>query len=40
MPRKKATYELIAGPYAMPPCEPGSSLVCKLRGRVTVIGFT
>jgi hypothetical protein len=26
VPRKKLTYELIVGPYAPPPCEPGSSL--------------
>ncbi len=25
MPRKILTYELIGGPYAPPPCEPGSS---------------
>jgi len=33
MPRKEVTYELIAGPYAPPPCESGSSLGEKKRGR-------
>lgn len=41
MPAKKPPAPaLIRGPYAPPPCEPGSSLHCTLRGWVTVGGLT
>jgi hypothetical protein len=39
MPREPAPA-LIAGPYASPACEVGSSLICKRFGRQTVGGFT
>lgn len=43
MPRKPTTPApplLLAGPYAPPSFELGSSLVCKLRGRVNVRGVS
>ena len=39
MPRKP-TPALVGGPYGPPPCQPGSSLVCRVHGRVTVSGLT
>jgi hypothetical protein len=41
MPRKRTIAPaLIAGPYVPPPFELGSSLVCRLRGRVNVRGVS
>ena len=40
MPRKPKPPALVGGPYRMPPCEVGSSLVCLIRGRRTVAGIT
>lgn len=40
MARKQKPPALVGGPYAAPACEPGSSLVCRLRGRQTVGGLT
>lgn len=40
MPRKPKPPALVGGPYTAPPCEPGSSLLCRLRGRLTVGGLT
>lgn len=40
MPRKPKPPTLVGGPYTAPPCEPGSSLVCRIRGRQTVGGLT
>lgn len=40
MPKQPPPPSLIRGPYAPPPCEPGSSLHCQLRGWVTVRGLT
>jgi hypothetical protein len=37
---KKQSPALIRGPYTAPPCEPGSSLHCTLRGWVRVGGIT
>ncbi|MHB8397395.1 MAG: hypothetical protein ACYDCI_00450 [Candidatus Limnocylindrales bacterium] len=40
MARKRTPPPLIAAPYVAPPYELGSSLVCELRGRVTVRGIS
>lgn len=40
MPRRPKPPTLIGGPYSAPPCEPGSSLVCRLKGRQRVGGLT
>ncbi len=40
MPSKRKPPALLGGPYQAPPFEPGSSLVCRIRGRQTVAGVT
>jgi hypothetical protein len=40
MPRKPKPPTLVGGPYQPPPCEPGSSLVDAIRGRLTVGGLS
>ena len=40
MPRRPKPPTLIGGSYVAPACEPGSSLVCRLKGRQRVGGLT
>ena len=40
LPRKPKPPTLIGGSYSAPPCEPGSSLVCSLKGRQRIGGLT
>ena len=40
MPRKPKPPTLIGGSYIAPACEPGSTLVCSLKGRQRVGGLT